>query len=76
MDRLLAQLDSKLDGEAISGAYLGWQQLPGEADEALRTDYKAVLAAIWRCGTIWIISMAALMQCVLAAVSVTMASAG
>ncbi len=46
VDRLLAQLNSKLDGEAIAGAYLGWQQLPGEADEALRTDYKAVLDSI------------------------------
>ncbi|QXW30149.1 DUF885 domain-containing protein [Aeromonas sanarellii] len=46
VDRLLAQLDGKLDGEAIAGSYLGWQQLPGEADEALRTDYKAVLDSI------------------------------
>lgn len=46
VDRLLAQLNGKLDGEAIAGSYLGWQQLPGEADEALRTDYKAVLDSI------------------------------
>lgn len=46
VDRLLAQLDGKLDGEAIAGSYLGWQQLPSEADEALRTDYKAVLDSI------------------------------
>ncbi|WP_234919897.1 hypothetical protein, partial [Aeromonas veronii] len=29
VDRLLAQLNSKLDGEAIAGSNLGWQQLPG-----------------------------------------------
>lgn len=46
VDRLLAQLNGRLDGEAIAGSYLGWQQLPGEADEALRTDYKAVLDSI------------------------------
>ncbi|MFM9758889.1 DUF885 domain-containing protein [Aeromonas dhakensis] len=46
VDRLLAQLDSKLEGEAIAGSYLGWQQLPGEADEALRTEYKGVLDSI------------------------------
>ncbi|HHQ4659495.1 TPA: DUF885 domain-containing protein, partial [Aeromonas hydrophila] len=46
VDRLLAQLNSKLDGEAIAGAYLGWQQLPGEADEALRSEYKGVLDSI------------------------------
>ncbi|MFR9703927.1 DUF885 domain-containing protein [Aeromonas sanarellii] len=46
VDRLLAQLNGKLDSEAIAGSYLGWQQLPGEADEALRTDYKAVLDSI------------------------------
>lgn len=46
VDRLLAQLNGKLDGEAIAGSYLGWQQLPGEADEALRTDYKTVLDSI------------------------------
>ncbi|WP_421246721.1 DUF885 domain-containing protein [Aeromonas sanarellii] len=46
VDRLLAQLNGKLDGEAIAGSYLGWQQLPGEADETLRTDYKAVLDSI------------------------------
>ncbi|MGY3903731.1 DUF885 domain-containing protein [Aeromonas lusitana] len=46
VDRLLAQLNGKLDGEAIAGSYLGWQQLPGDADEALRTDYKAVLDSI------------------------------
>ena len=51
VDRLLAQLNSKLDGEAIAGAYLGWQQLPGEADEALRSEYKGCWTAsttIWR----------------------------
>ncbi|MGY4001811.1 DUF885 domain-containing protein [Aeromonas sanarellii] len=46
VDRLLAQLNGKRDGEAIAGSYFGWQQLPGEADEALRTDYKAVLDSI------------------------------
>lgn len=46
VDRLLAQLDSKLEGEAIAGSYLGWQQLPGEADEALRSEYKGVLDSI------------------------------
>ena len=46
VDRLLAQLNGRLDGEAIAGSYLGGQQLPGEADEALRTDYKAVLDSI------------------------------
>ncbi|MGL5505409.1 MAG: DUF885 family protein, partial [Aeromonas veronii] len=46
VDRLLAQLNSKLDGEAIAGSYLGWQQLPGDADATLRADYKAVLDSI------------------------------
>ncbi|MEG0010333.1 MAG: DUF885 domain-containing protein [Aeromonas sp.] len=46
VDRLLAQLNGKLDGETIAGSYLGWQQLPGEAEETLRTDYKAVLDSI------------------------------
>lgn len=46
VDRLLAQLNSKLDGEAIAGSYLGWQQLPGETDEALRSEYKGVLDSI------------------------------
>ncbi|MGL4477682.1 MAG: DUF885 domain-containing protein, partial [Aeromonas veronii] len=46
VDRLLAQLNSKLDGEAIAGSNLGWQQLPGDADATLRADYKAVLDSI------------------------------
>lgn len=46
VDRVLAQLNSKLDGNTLAGAYLGWQQFPSDADDALRTDYKAVLDSI------------------------------
>lgn len=46
VDRILAQLNSKLDGDTLADAYLGWQHLPAEADNTLRSDYKAVLDSI------------------------------